>query len=108
MKTKILIACIVAGTLLPIAGYTADGDSDRSSPKTFFIDSVTTAKIKEKLAEEKFSTLVRISVDTDNKGMVYLSGTAKTQVAADRAVVIARGIKGGNSVQSSIQVKADN
>ena len=108
MKTKILITCLVAGTLLPIAGYAADGDSDRSSPKAFFIDSVITAKIKKELAEEKFSSLVRISVDTDNKGMVFLSGTARTQSAADRAVVVARGVKGVSSVQSSIQVKADN
>lgn len=108
MKTHILVACLVAGTLVPIATIAADGDSNRTSPKVFFMDSMITAKVKEKLAEEKFSSLVRISVDTDNKGMVYLSGTARTKDAADRAVVIARGVKGVNTVQSTIQVKADN
>ena len=80
MKTKIVTACFVACALmLPVIGYAADGDGDRSSPKSFVKDSVITAKIKTQLAEEKLSSLVRISVDTDNKGMVYLSGTAASQ-----------------------------
>jgi hyperosmotically inducible periplasmic protein len=108
MKSKIMFSCIVAGALLsPIAVYAADGDSDRSSPKMFVKDSVITAKIKTQLAEEKMSSLVRISVDTDANGMVYLSGTAASQAAVDKAVSIARAVKGVNSVQNTIQVKAD-
>lgn len=108
MKIKLVTASLIAGALmLPMVGYTADGDTDRSSPKAFFMDSIITAKVKKELAEEKFSSLVRISVDTDNKGAVYLSGTAASQNAADKAVAIARAVKGVTSVQSSIQVKAD-
>jgi hyperosmotically inducible protein len=93
--------------LSPIAVYAADGDKDRSSPKTFVKDSVITTKIKAQLAEEKLSSLVRISVDTDAQGMVYLSGTAASQAAIDKAVSIARAVKGVNSVQNTIQIKAD-
>jgi hyperosmotically inducible protein len=108
MNTKLAASCLVVGALmLPIAGYTADGDSDRSSPKAFVKDSVITTKIKAELAEEKMSSLVRINVDTDNKGMVSLSGTAPSQAAADKAVSIARAVKGVTSVQSNIQIKAD-
>lgn len=108
MNTKLAASCLVAGALmLPIAGYTADSDSDRSSPKAFVKDSVITAKIKAELAEEKMSSLVRISVDTDNKGMVVLSGTAASKNAADKAVSIARAVKGVTSVQNNIQIKAD-
>ncbi len=47
MNTKLVTTCLLAGALmLPIAGYTADGDSDRSSPKAFVKDSVITTKIK--------------------------------------------------------------
>ena len=108
MNTKLVTTCLLAGALmLPIAGYTADGDTDRSSPKTFVKDSVITAKIKAELAEEKISSLVRIKVDTDNKGVVTLSGTAASQQAVDKAVSIARGVKGVTSVQNKIQIKAD-
>jgi hyperosmotically inducible protein len=109
MKTKFATTCLLAAVLaLPIAGYTADGDTDRSSPKTFVKDSIITTKVKTELAEDKMSSLVHIKVDTDAKGQVSLSGTAATQAAIDRAVVIARGVKGVVSVQNDIKIKADN
>ena len=108
MNTKIVTTCLLAAALaLPIAGYTADGDSDRSSPKAFVKDSMITTKVKAELAEEKMSSLVHIKVDTDAKGQVSLSGTAANQAAIERAVVIARGVKGVVSVHNDIKVKAD-
>jgi hyperosmotically inducible protein len=108
MNTKLVTTCFLAGALmLPIAGYTADGDTDRSSPKAFVKDSVITTKIKAELAAEKLSSLVHISVDTDNTGKVVLSGTAASQNAVDKAVSIAHAVKGVNSVQNNIQIKAD-
>ena len=108
MNIKIVTTCLLASVLaLPLAGYTADGDTDRSSPKAFVKDSVITTKIKAELAEEKMSSLVHIKVDTDAKGVVSLSGTAANQAAVDRAVAIARGVKGVASVQNDIKIKAD-
>ena len=86
MKTKFAATCFLLGAfLLPVAGHAADGEKDRSSPKAFVKDSIITTKIKAKLAEEKIASTVNISVDTDNKGMVVLSGTAKTQAEIDSA-----------------------
>jgi hyperosmotically inducible protein len=112
MNTKIVSTCFLAGALmLPVAGYSAeragDGSVDRSHPKDFVKDSVITTKIKAELAGEKVMSLVRISVDTDAKGMVVLSGNAANQAAIDRAVAIARGVKGVASVQNNIQIKAE-
>jgi hyperosmotically inducible periplasmic protein len=108
MKSRILISCLVAGALMsPFVGHAADRDSDRSSAKAFVKDSVITTKIKSQLAEEKMSSLVLISVDTDANGMVHLSGTAASQAAVVTAVPIARNVKGVKSVQNTIQVKAD-
>src|SRR3954468_11174479 len=108
MNIKIVTTCVLAGVLaLPIAGFSADGDTDRSSPKAFVKDSVITAKIKTELAGDKVSSLVHIKVDTDNKGAVSLSGNAASQSAIDRAVVIARNVKGVTSVQNDIVIKAD-
>ena len=108
MNTKLAASYLVAAALmLPIAGYTADSDSDRSSPKAFVKDSIITTKIKAELFEERMSSLLHIRVDTDRKGVVVLSGTADSQDAADKAVSIARKVKGVTSVQNKIQIKAD-
>jgi hyperosmotically inducible protein len=112
MNTKLASIFLVAGAmLLPIAGCmtdrTADGDTDRSSPKAFVKDSVITTKIKAQLAMEKPSSLVHISVDTDKNGMVSLGGTAATQSAADKAITIARAVTGVTSVESQIRIVAD-
>ncbi len=106
MNIKLFASCIVAGTLmLPVVGYSAE--SEHASAKTFVKDSVITTKIKAELAEEKASSLVKISVDTTDKGAVVLSGHAATQAAVDRAVVIARAVKGVTSVENNIKVVAD-
>ena len=108
MNTRLAATCLVAGALmLPFASYAADADSNRTSPKAYAKDSMITAKIKEELAEEKMSSLMRVHVDTDNHGKVSLSGTAATQEAADKAVLIAHRTKGVTFVKSTIQVKAD-
>ena len=106
MNTKLAASCFVAAALLlPIAGYSAD--SVVQTPKAFVKDSVITTKIKAELAEQKLSSLVHINVDTDNEGRVSLSGTTTSRNAADKAVSIARSVKGVTSVQNTIQIKAD-
>jgi hyperosmotically inducible protein len=106
VNMKTVATCVMAGALmLPIAGHAADSDS--SSASAFVKDSVITTQVKADLAEAKLSTLVNIGVDTDNNGMVVLSGTAPSRNAADRAVSIARAVKGVTSVQSHIRIAAD-
>jgi hyperosmotically inducible periplasmic protein len=43
-------------------------------------------------------------VETDDGGVVTLSGTAKTQTEADKAVAIAKATKGVTSVRNDIVV----
>ncbi|MGZ8271764.1 MAG: BON domain-containing protein [Methylophilus sp.] len=106
MKIKLATACFLLGTLIaPIAGYSADSDTDRSHPKTFIKDSVITTKIKAKLAEEKMDSLVHIRVDTDSDGIVWLNGTANTQEQIDKAGSIAHDTEGVTSVKNDIKIK---
>ena len=106
MNIKLAASCIVAAALLlPIAGYGAD--SIVSSPKAYVKDSVITTKIKAKLAEEKLSSLVKVSVDTDDMGMVNLGGTAPSQAAVNKAASLARGVEGVKSVENHIKIAAD-
>jgi hyperosmotically inducible protein len=111
MKIAIAAACFLAGTLvLPVAGYTADSEINSVSPKAFPQDSIITtsvyAKIKSTLAGDNQDSAVRIKVDTDNKGVVTLSGTAKTKEDADKAVSIARSVEGVAAVENNIRVMA--
>jgi hyperosmotically inducible protein len=103
MNIKLAASCIVAGALmLPLAGNAAD--SERSSPKTFVKDSVITMKIKADLAEEKISSLGHIKVDTDDKGQVTLGGSVPSKADADKAVSIARAVKGVTSVENHLKI----
>jgi hyperosmotically inducible protein len=91
----------------PKASDSASPKASDSSAKTAVKDSVITGKIKAGLAEDKLSSLAKISVDTDDKGKVTLSGTATDKNQADKAVTIARAVTGVTSVKNDIKVKAD-
>ena len=95
MKTKLVITCLVCGMLVgPAVTMAQDSDADRSHPKAFVKDSAITTKIKTKLAAEHITSLGRIHVDTDTDGVVWLSGSARSQEAIDKAVSIARETEG--------------
>lgn len=106
MKLIIATSCFVLGTLLaPVIAYSADSDMDRSHPKAFVKDSAITTKVKAKLAAENLASAAHIRVDTDNNGVVWLSGTAKTKAEVDQAVSIATDTEGVTSVKNHIKVK---
>ncbi|MGA2343437.1 MAG: BON domain-containing protein, partial [Steroidobacteraceae bacterium] len=67
-------------------------------------DSVITTKVKSKLAAKHMSTLTHVRVDTDENGVVWLSGTAPTKDARDLAGMIAKDTDGVNSVNNNIEV----
>jgi len=109
MKTKLVMTCLVCGMLLgPAVTMAQDSDSDRPNPKAFVKDSAITTEIKSKLAAEHITSLGRIHVDTDKDGVVWLSGSARTQEAIDKAVSIARETKGVKNVHNHIKIKKDD
>jgi len=107
MKTQLVAGIIVMSALtLPISGYAAD--ATQSSPtKTYVKDSVITTKVKTELAKEKLSSLIHVSVETDSKGAVTLTGTVTTKKASDRAAAITTGVKGVTSVENDIAISAE-
>ena len=108
MIRKIATACFVMGTILaPMAAYAADSDTDRSKPGAYVKDSVITTKVKAKLASEHLGSMGNVKVDTDKDGVVFLSGSVRTQNEADRAVVVARETEGVKSVNSKLVVKPE-
>jgi len=110
MSAKLAPVCVVLGTLL---GFTAisiaqDSDTDRSHPAAFVKDSAITSKVKAELAKDHITSMGRIHVDTDKDGVVWLSGSARTQEAVDKAESIARETEHVRSVHNNITVKKDD
>ena len=105
MKKLMLTAFIAATLYVPIAMADDNpADSDTSHPGAYVKDSVITAKVKSKLAEKHMATLTDIKVDTDNRGVVWLSGKAPTQDASDLAAMIAKDTDGVTSVHNKIMI----
>ena len=109
MKVKLVITCFaLSAALTPVAfaaDSRADSDTDRNKPATFVKDSAITTKIKTKLAAESPSSMATIRVDTDKDGIVWMSGTAKTQQDVDKAVSIAKNTEGVKSVKNDVKVQ---
>src|ERR1700731_4465319 len=109
MKLKSTVtACLIMSALLGSVALAADSDTDRAHPQAFVKDSVITTKIKTKLAAEHITSLGRIKVDTDKNGVVWLTGSARTQEAADKAASIARETEGVKAVHNDIKIKKDD
>ena len=101
MKKLIWSIFVATGLVLsPIYAMAAEPGA-----ATFVKDSVITAKIKTKLAAEIPSAAVRLNVDTDDQGQVWLRGSVDSADVADRAVEIARATEGVKAVKSEIVIK---
>ena len=106
MKTGLAATLVIAALIAPVAGYAADDKSMKQTIKENVKDSVITTKIKAKYAKDKAVSALNINVETDGKGVVTLSGNAKSRAEADKAVKIARNTKGVSSVKNEIKVQA--
>jgi hyperosmotically inducible periplasmic protein len=67
-------------------------------------DTVITTKVKALYVEDKAVNALNVNVETF-KGTVQLSGFANDQNEINRAVEIARGVKGVSSVKNDIRLK---
>jgi osmotically-inducible protein OsmY len=67
-------------------------------------DTVITTKIKTELMAEPALKSLDVKVETNN-GTVMLSGFVPSQMEADKAVDVARNVKGVNDVKSSLRIK---
>jgi hyperosmotically inducible protein len=105
MKKHIVLGAMVALSVAcgPLA--LADDSAGDASSHHFVKDSAITTKVKAKLAAKHMSTLTNISVETDENGVVWLSGRAPTKDARDLAGEIAKNTEGVNAVHNDIAVE---
>ncbi len=111
MNMKAAINCLIIGAFLaaPVVSYAGDDrDMDRDHPKAFVKDSAITAKNKAKLATAHLTSLARIHVDTDAEGVVWLTGSARSQDEIDKAVAIARDTERVVAVKNKLTIKQDD
>jgi hyperosmotically inducible protein len=107
-KMKSAMTCLVCAALLGGGAAMAadDSTSDSARAMEFMKEAAITTDIKTKLAAEHITSLEHIHVDTDKDGVVWLSGTASTRRAADKAVSIARDAEHVKDVHSEITVRS--
>jgi hyperosmotically inducible protein len=103
MKHLILASMLTASVVcapMVLADEASSGESHH-----YVKDSVITTKVKSKLAAKHLSTLTKIKVDTDENGVVWLSGRAPTQDAVDMATLIAKNTEGVTSVHNDVAIQ---
>jgi hyperosmotically inducible periplasmic protein len=105
---NLFTALLLGATLVTPVAMAQDADADRSHPTAFVKDSAITTKIKSKLAADHITSVGRIHVDTDMNGVVWLSGSARSQEAIDHAVSVAKDTDGVKSVKNSLVIKQDD
>jgi hyperosmotically inducible protein len=103
MKKHIILCGVIALGVACTPLAMADEGSTESHH--YVKDSAITTKVKAKLAAKHLSTLTRIKVDTDENGVVWLSGRAPTKDAKDMAAMIAKDTEGVNEVHNDITVE---
>jgi hyperosmotically inducible periplasmic protein len=101
VKKLVLIGLVAASAAYIPAALAAE---DSATDHHYVKDSVITTKVKSKLAAKHMSTLTHVRVDTDENGVVWLSGTAPTKDARDLAGMIAKDTDGVSSVNNNIEV----
>ena len=106
MNIKLATVLVVCALIVPAAGYAQEKKTVKETVKENVSDSVITTKIKAEYAKDKDVSALKIKVDTDDKGVVTLSGTAKSKAEADKAVKIAKETKGVTTVKNEIKVQA--
>ena len=99
---KYLSAVFLAIFLASAAGCAST--SHKESTGEYIDDSVITTRVKAAILDDPMTKVMEINVET-YKGIVQLSGFVSSQAAADRAVELARGVKGVTSVKNSMQLK---
>jgi osmotically-inducible protein OsmY len=94
---------VIAGVLLVSVAACAP-TATREGTGEYIDDSVITSKVKAAFAADPTVKATQVSVETF-KGTVQLSGFVDSRESAQRAVEIARGVKGVKSVKNDTVIR---
>lgn len=99
---KSIFAIATALMLATLLGCASTSKSEGTGE--YIDDSVITTKVKSEIFEEPGLKSAEINVETF-KGVVQLSGFVTSQANIDKAVQVARAVKGVKSVKNDMRVK---
>ena len=99
---KYLSALFLAVTLVSVVGCASTAKQEGTGE--YIDDSVITTKVKAALVGDPITKATEINVETF-KGVVQLSGFVSSQAAANKAVELARGVRGVKSVKNDMRIK---
>jgi hyperosmotically inducible protein len=100
--TNYVTALFLAVSLASMAGCAATPQHEGTGE--YVDDSVLTTKVKAAILEDPTLKVAEINVETF-KGTVQLSGFVASQAAADKAVQVARSIRGVKAVKNDMRIK---
>ena len=102
---RLITAAFTAAVAITAVGCASNNpDSTTKTAGEYVDDAVITTKVKAALAADPNVKATEVNVET-YKGDVQLSGFVAQPGDAQRAVEIARGVKGVTSVKNDIRVK---
>ena len=99
---KYLSAFFLALTLVTAVGCSSTAKQEGTGE--YIDDSVITTKVKAAILNEPTLKVAEINVETF-KGVVQLSGFVNSKADIDKAVQVARGVKGVTSVKNDMRLK---
>ena len=100
MGRSTALACLASLMLLSACAST----SRTEGTGEYMDDTVITTKVKSAVLNDPVLKSAEINVETF-KGRVQLSGFVRSQADIDRAMTLARGVKGVNSVSNDMRLK---
>ena len=107
LATTLAVALVLLSTP-PAGAAVGDVDEERTHPENFVKDSAITTTVTMRLAQQPPTRGGTIRVDTDQQGVVWLSGIAASAAGAALAERIARDTAGVRDVQNHIVVHDHN
>ncbi len=100
--SKLLSAIFLAATLISVVGCASTPQKEGTAE--YIDDSVITTKVKAAIFNEPTLKVAEINVETF-KGVVQLSGFVNSQGDINKAVAVARGVRGVISVKNDMRLK---
>lgn len=101
-KSKFILSLVLISVFLTTAPVFAEDKNSESSVGEFVKDSAITTQIKAKVLAAKEINSLHIKVDTDNSGVVVLTGAVKSAAEKERVHDIAHSVEGVRKVMNKL------
>lgn len=104
INRRTMLRAAAAALFVPVIAA-CESTRSRESAGEYIDDATLTAKVKAALAENPDVKAMEVNVET-HRGDVQLSGFVTTQAEINKAVQLARNVKGVRSVKNDIRIKS--